>query len=86
MNYATNELQGAVITSSTTITVAGVQATELFYTESYGQSAAYSNVVVYVPFAETRDKIYLTYEAGDALEQQFLSAFQQVISTIQFTQ
>lgn len=84
-NYATNELQGAEIASINALNVASTQATEVFYTESFGASASYSNIAVYVPIGQKLYKIYLTYHTGDPLESQFLSSFQQLLSTIQFT-
>jgi len=84
-DFITNELQGAVITSSSSVAVAGRQADEVFYTDNFGPALSYRNVAVYVPLGERLHKIYLTYQAGDTQESQFLSAFQQLISTIQFT-
>lgn len=85
-SFITNELQGALITASTTLPVAGTQGTEVFYSEDYAPTSGYRNVGVYVPIGQTLHKMYLTYEAGDPQEKSFLASFQQIISTIKFAQ
>lgn len=85
-NLIANELQGATITSTSNISVSGGACTEEFYTDSYGPSLTYKNIAVYCPHGKLLYKLYLSYRAGDDLESQFLTSFQQVLNTIQFTQ
>ena len=86
LDFIANELQGASITSSNSAIIAGTQAREVFYTDEYGSGISYRNVAVYIPIGSVLHKIYLTYHADDVQEADFLSAFQLLLSNIQFNQ
>ena len=80
-----NELQGATISSTKTIIVSGTSCTEVFYSDSFGQNYNYSNIAVYCPNNSTLYKLFLFYTASDPASGQFLAAFQQILSNIEFT-
>jgi hypothetical protein len=84
-SFISNELQGATITSTSSIMVSGSSCTEVFYSDSYGKNYNYSNIAVYCPHNGTLYKLFLFYTAGDPATAQFLGAFQQVLNTVQFT-
>jgi hypothetical protein len=83
-NFIANELEGATIVSSNSVVIAGSSGTEVVYTDSYTPTLTYKNIAVYVPHAGLLYKFYLSYRAGDSLEGQFVTAFQQILSSIQF--
>ncbi len=84
-NFITNELQGATITSTSNIAVSGNSCTETFYTDSFGPTLTYNEISVYCPLGGILYKFNLAYRGGDALEAQFLTSFQQILTTTQFT-
>ncbi len=84
-NFIWNELRGATINSTTSITVSNASCTEVTYTDSFGLNTSYSALSVYCPHNQTLYKLFLFFRAGDPGASQFVAAFQQVLSTIQFT-
>jgi hypothetical protein len=84
-NFIWNELRGATINSTTSITVANTSCTEISYADSFGQTTNYSALAVYCPHNTTLYKFFLFYRAGDPGMSHFVAAFQQVLNTTQFT-
>jgi hypothetical protein len=80
-----SELQGATLISSSPVLVSATSCTEVTYSDSFGPNNNYSNITVYCPHNATLYKIFLSYTAGDPGAQQFLDAFQQVLTSVQFT-
>lgn len=80
------DLQDAVIESADTILVGGYTGTKVVYIDSFTSTLTYKNVAVYVPHGVLLYKFFISYHAGDPLEANFLSSFQQILNTVQFTQ
>lgn len=82
--FIARELQGATISATKQITVSGDSCTEESYSEVFTPTLTYGNISVYCPHGEILYKLYLSYQAGDPLENQFLASFQNILDTIRF--
>jgi len=85
-DFITNELTGATILSRGQVTVVGSTATQVTYTDTYTAALTYSGVAIYIPHGVTLYKAYLSYNSGDPNAAGYISAFQQAVNSIQFTQ
>ena len=78
------ELQGTTIAARSALTVSGVSCTQVFYADDL-----YSPVgkveAIYCPSGKSLYKFFLTYYTGDPNENQYLSSFQQLVSSAKFT-
>ncbi|MFI5398534.1 MAG: choice-of-anchor X domain-containing protein [Candidatus Binatia bacterium] len=83
-DFITKELQAATITSTTTRQVGGEVGTEVLYTADFTPAATEKSVAVYVPHGSTLYKFFLSYNAGDPQEAQFLASFNQILNAVQF--
>lgn len=79
------ELQGTTIESTDAISISGSSGTRISYTASFTPSLVYKNVAVYVPRGAFLYKFYLTYQAGNPLESQLLTTFQEMLTTVQLS-
>ena len=85
-----NHGQGISIASASEITVSGSAATEVVSIDMYTSTSgitmlALKRIAVYIPKNRLLFKIYLTYNAGDPRESQFLASFRQLLGSVQFT-
>ena len=84
-NFIDKELVDATVESQTTIIVDGVTATKVVYTDIFSPILVYKNISVYVAHQSLLYKFYLSYHDGDPLEDSFITDFQQVLDSVQFT-
>jgi hypothetical protein len=84
-DFIAKEVGDATIESKTTITVSGETATQVVYTDLYAPSLIYKNIAVYVPHQALLYKLYLSYRDGDKSENEFLTAFKEVLDSVKFT-
>ncbi len=85
LDYISTELQGATLSLTTNIYIGTNSATEVFYTDDYAPSVTTKNVAVYAPISGRLYKLFLSYRADDPAESQYLSDFEQVLGSIQFS-
>jgi hypothetical protein len=81
LDFIAGETVGALTSAITSIAVAGSPATKVVYTDLPG-GVRYRNVAIYVPRGTRLFKLYLFFRDDDPQADDFLAAFQQVISTI----
>jgi hypothetical protein len=82
--FITKELIDSTIESQTAISVAGSPATRVVFSDTYTPSLTYKTIVVYIPNQAQLYKFYISYRSGDSLEDEFITAFQQVLDSVKF--
>jgi hypothetical protein len=85
-NAITNDLRGLSIQSKEAISVAASGATKVSYREELTPTIVTGNVAVYIPRAARLYKLFLSYNAGDPLEAQFLGDFERILNGIYFVE
>src|SRR5262245_21142215 len=84
-DFIAEALSGSTITATAAAVVAGSPGTAVSYETAYGPTPlTIKNIAVFVPRNGVLYKLYLSYNAGDALENRFIAAFERVLSSFQF--
>jgi hypothetical protein len=78
---AGNELQGALIQGTSTVTVSSVSCQEVKYLDVYTPTLSYGNDAVYCPSGALLYKFFLSYNDDDPNASIYESAFQQVVNS-----
>jgi hypothetical protein len=79
------ETLGRKLQTTEEVVVGGVPGTRIAYTDWESPVSETWAVVVYIPHANSLYRFLLTYHVGDFRESEYLSDFDQMLSTVTFT-
>ena len=65
--------------------VGGMNGKRVSYTDAYTPNLVYKTVAVYVPVKAGLYKFYLTYRKGDPQEAQYISDYERILQSVQFS-